>query len=99
MQPVLILLLAAAVIAGAAWHFQRGRSMLAAWAARHGYALLSADRCVFWTGPFWWRAGKDNLVYRVRVRDRDGLERSGYARCGGVFLGMLSDQVTVEWDG
>jgi hypothetical protein len=98
MQLVLILLLAVALIAGTVWHFRRGRTMLADWAAREGVELLSAERCMFWTGPFWWRTGKDNIVYRVRVRGRDGRERSGYARCGGLFLGMLSDQVTVVWD-
>ena len=98
MMPLFFLLLIALVIAASIAHHKRGRSMLEDWAARNGFALISAEECWLWRGPFWLRSGKGNVVYRVTVRDRDGLQRSGYVRCGGFFLGMWSDAVAVEWD-
>ena len=80
------------------WHFSRGRSLLDAWAAREGLTIVSAEYRWFWRGPFWWRSGDGNAVYRIVVRDPRRGTRSGYARCGGLFLGMWSDAVAVEWD-
>ena len=96
-----ILLIAAVVglaLLGTSWHFSRGRALLDRWAAREGFVLESADYCWFWRGPFWWRSGEGNAVYRVVVRDRDGIVRRGHARCGGLFFGMWSDEVAVVWD-
>jgi len=45
-----------------------------------------------------WFTGNRQDVYRVTVRTADGGIRSGYVRCGGFWMGMLSDKVTVEWD-
>ena len=98
MIPLIVLLFTALAIAATIAHYRRGRSMLADWAVRNGFELISAEQCWFWRGPFWWRSGDGNVVYRVTVRDPDGGTRRGYVRCGSLFLGMWSDAVAVEWD-
>ena len=37
--------------------------------------------------------------YAFLVRDPRFGTRRGYARCGGLFTGLWSDEVAVEWDG
>jgi hypothetical protein len=78
--------------------FQRAATMIRDWAAREGLELVDKEYCWFWPGPFLFRKSKGQMVYRVRVRDADGQEYSGYVRLGGWFLGMWSDEVAVEWD-
>jgi hypothetical protein len=34
----------------------------------------------------------------VSLKDLDGHVRTGFVRCGGYWLGMLSDDVDVRWD-
>ena len=98
-MPILfILVLVILVVLSTSWHSSRGRELLDGWAAREGYVLETAEYCWFGRGPFWWRSGKGNVVYRVVARDREGVVRHGYVRCGGMFLGLLSDEVAVAWD-
>ena len=99
MQILFFLALIVVAVLATSWRGSRGRDLLAGWAAREGYELESADYCWFWHGPFWWRSGKGQVVYRVVVRDREGVVRRGYVRLGGMFLGLLSDEVAVIWDG
>ncbi|HKB39202.1 MAG TPA: hypothetical protein VKD72_22380 [Gemmataceae bacterium] len=101
-QPVLLILLIVVAVgisvAAMVWRYQRADQMLRDWAGREGYQLLSASQCWFWRGPYWFRTTKSQMVYRVTVRDQYGEVRSGYARLGGWFLGMWSDEVDVTWD-
>ena len=80
------------------WHFSRSRRMLNDWAARNGFELMSCEYCWLWRGPFFFRSSKGQAVYRILVRDAQGRQRSGYARCGGWLWGLLTDQVNVRWD-
>lgn len=98
MMLVFLVLMGGLAIAACAAQHVRGRNMVRDWAYREGMELIAADLCWFWRGPFWLRSGKGNLVYRVLVRDAAGDMHSGYVRCGGLFLGMLSDEIAVEWD-
>jgi hypothetical protein len=80
------------------WHFRRSGRMVERWAADNGYRLLGEEYRWFLRGPFWWRTGNGMAVYHVTVQDASGRVREGYVRCGGWFLGLLSDQVAVEWE-
>ena len=80
------------------WYFTRSRNMVEQWARDNGLELIEAERRWFRRGTFWWRTGKGQEVFRVTIRDGSGQVRSGYVRVGGFFLGLLSDQVNVEWD-
>ncbi len=81
-----------------AWHFSRSRSLLEQWAAANGYRIISAQYRNLVRGPFFWTTSKGQTVYRVTVEDADGRQRDGWVRCGGWFLGLLSDRVQVRWD-
>ena len=81
-----------------AWGTSRGTSLLEGWAQSHGLQILSQEECLFFKGPFFWTSSKGQRVYRVSVRDREGFDRQGYVRCGGFWLGMMSDNVEVRWD-
>lgn len=79
------------------WHFDRSRRVLEQWASGNGYQLLYSEYRHLRKGPFLLRAGRGHAVYYVTVRDESGRTRSGYVRCGSWWLGLWSDQVTVEW--
>jgi hypothetical protein len=79
------------------FHFSRAKSILEQWAETNGFELLSSERRWF-GGTFWWRKSKGQEVYYVTIRTPDGQIRKGWVRCGGWFLGILSDQADVEWD-
>jgi hypothetical protein len=96
--PILVLVLLVCVLALWGWHFSRSRKMLEQWAHANGLTLIGVERRFLRRGPFWWRTNKGQEVFRVTVRDGSGQVRSGYVRVGGWFLGLLSDQVTVEWE-
>lgn len=80
------------------WHFSRAATLLGRWAASNGFRVLEQERLLFFRGPFFWTTGKGQEVYRVTVEDTEGRVRRGHVRCGGYFLGMLSDNVEVRWD-
>jgi hypothetical protein len=80
------------------WYFTRSLSMVEQWARDNGLTLVEVERRYMFHGPFWWRTGKGQAVFRVTVRDASGQVRHGYVRVGGFFLGLLSDQVEVEWE-
>jgi hypothetical protein len=81
-----------------AWSFSRSRSLLEQWAADNGFEILEREYRTFRRGPFFWTSSKNQAVYHVKVRDREGNVRSGWVRCGGWFLGLLSDQTEVRWE-
>ena len=94
---VFILIIAVAVPLWV-WYFNRSRELVSEWASYNRLTLVSVERKLFWLGPFWWRTGKGQAVFRVTVRDEAGRRRSGYVRVGGFWSGLLCDQVTVVWD-
>ena len=80
------------------WGSSRGTSLLEGWASSAGLEILRQEECWFFKGPFFWTSSKSQRVYRVTVRDGAGRTRSGYVRCGGYLMGMMSDNVDVRWD-
>ena len=80
------------------WHFTKSAKMLEEWARANGFRLLAKEYRWFAKGPFFWRSGKNHAVYRITVQDRLGQVHHGWARCGGWFLGIWTNQVEVRWD-
>jgi hypothetical protein len=78
------------------WHWFRSRVLLKEWAKEHGYELVKMSIPWFKFSPFY--VSKHQEVYQIKVRDHSGRERSGWAKCGGFWLGFLVDKVEVEWD-
>jgi len=95
---LLVVLFFVFVISMMVWHFSRSRKMVEQWANDNCMELIEAERRFLRRGTYWWRTNKGQEVFRITVRDSSGQVRRGYVRVGGWFLGMLSDQVNVEWD-
>ncbi len=86
------------VIGSLAWHFSRSREVLEQWAEEQGFELLHREYRNLIRGPFFWTTSRGQTVYYVRVRDQQGVERSGSVRCGGWFLGLLTNPAEVRWE-
>lgn len=80
------------------WHSSRSNSVLEQWAEDNGFEILSSEYCHFFRGPFFWTTSKGQTVYYVKVRTSSGHVRTGWVRCGGFFLGLLSDAAEVRWE-
>jgi hypothetical protein len=78
-------------------HISRSWKIVKQWAHDNDMELIEVQRRFLRRGPYWC-TGNCQDVFRVTVRDGSGQERSGYVRVGGWLLGLLSDQVDVEWD-
>lgn len=95
---LLVVAVVAVGVAFLAWTFRRGDAMLDRWAAENNFRLLESEYRWFAKGPFFWRSSKGQTVYRIAVEDQAGEVHRGWARCGGWFLGLWTDQVDVRWD-
>jgi hypothetical protein len=80
------------------WKNSRGSAFLDQWASRCRYRIISREFRYFFKGPFFWTSSNAQVVYYVTIEDGLGRVRSGWVRCGGYFLGLLSDDVEVQWD-
>jgi hypothetical protein len=80
------------------WHYSRSASLLDQWADQNGYRLVSREYRHLFKGPYFWTSSRGQTVYRIVAEDGHGHQRSGWARCGGWFFGLLSDNVEVRWD-
>ena len=78
-------------------HITRSQKLLKHWADENGYEFLHVEHRMFRKGPFVW-SSRGQTVYRVEVRDEQGLERKGWVRCGSWWAGVLGDQVEAKWD-
>lgn len=82
------------------WHWFRSKSLLQEWAKKNGLVLIKMNLNLFnfrIFSPFLF-VSKHQEVLRIRVRDHNGRERNGWAKCGGFWLGFLVNKVEVEWD-
>jgi hypothetical protein len=86
------------VIAYIAWHFSRSRFILEHWADRQGFQILYSEYRNLFRGPFFWTTSRGQTVYYVKVRDKRGIQRSGWVRCGGWLFGLMTDKAEVRWE-
>jgi hypothetical protein len=94
---VFVLTLIGSVVAALAWQ-SRSQSLMVRWAAQHGYQILHYEYRTFRRGPFFWTTSRGQTVYYVEVLDGQGERHKGWLRCGGWFVGLLSNQVEVRWE-
>jgi hypothetical protein len=80
------------------WYFRRSRLVLQQWAAANGFEITHFEFRSLRTGPFFWTGSGKEAVYYVRVRGKDGRERSGWVRCGTFWVGLFSDRAEVRWE-
>jgi hypothetical protein len=89
------------VVAASWWFDRRSKIILKKWADENGFDIVEKrQRYMFFTGPFrFWTNGRNQVVYFLRIRDRGGHERSGWARCGAYFGGVFfSNKIEIRWD-
>jgi hypothetical protein len=83
------------------WFDRRSKIILRNWAKKNEFEILQSEqRYLFFTGPYkFWTNSRNQIIFFLRVRDRQGHERSGWIRCGSYFGGVFfSDQIEVRWD-
>ncbi len=85
------------ILATTLWRSSRSRQVLDSWAAKNGFQIIRRENRWCFRGPFAWSRSRCQTVYFVTVLDKDGLERSGWVRCGGWFTGLWSDAAEVRW--
>jgi hypothetical protein len=91
----------AAFIGWLCFYAWRVRSVLRAWAAEGGFQIVRFEkRNLTGRGAFnWWTNSPEQIIYHLRVRDKEGRERIGWVRCGSYFGGVLfSNKVEVKWE-
>jgi hypothetical protein len=95
----IFMLLAIMFIAGTMlFTYSRAYAILNTWAAQNGYEIIERRQAWLSRGPFFWTSNKNQVVFRVTVRDRYGATRHGWVRVGHWLLGMITDDATVIWD-
>ncbi|HEX5269085.1 MAG TPA: hypothetical protein VFW33_01295 [Gemmataceae bacterium] len=94
--PVLVVVVGIAILS---WSWRGGRAddLVTGWAEKNGYRVVDCSYCWFWKGPFVLTTSKSQMVYYVTFEDAGGRRRRAYVRCGGWFMGMMSDNVEVAW--
>ncbi len=80
------------------WSRSRSVRMIEQWAVENDLKLVSASHCWFKIGTPFWASNKNHTLYYITVQDEDDHILSGFALCGGFFMGLLSDRVEVKWD-
>lgn len=85
------------VVFSSAWHWVRSKFLLKKWAEANGFELVKMDYSWPQLSPFLF-ISRHQEVYHIKVRDQRGRERSGWAKCGGYWLGFVVNKVEVEWD-
>lgn len=91
LTPILLLLVWGVV------RLRRGRAAVRAALVRDRYDIVRMQFRWFSHGPFSWTTMRAEAVYRLRVRDQAGRERTGWARWGrrGPFA---PDTLELRWD-
>jgi hypothetical protein len=80
------------------WQYRRADSKLRDWVRRCNYELLDKrDASPLGTGPKARSASNKQVVYQVTISDENGIRRSALIKIGSPTLGMLSDDLIVEW--
>lgn len=95
-----LLILMALVVGGTlTWATtRRAESMIQRWADGNGYQIVQLEWRWFRLGPYFWKASKNQMVYRVEIIDWNGNPAQCWIRCGSWLLGVLSDEIDVTWD-
>ncbi|HET6248242.1 MAG TPA: hypothetical protein VFE47_11135 [Tepidisphaeraceae bacterium] len=96
--PLVLLVFTALVIGGIFWRSKRKKTLRDRWAARQGVLLLEFEERSLMRGPFWWRTGRGQVVYRILAQSPDGQTASGWLKLGGWPFGLFIDAAEVRWD-
>jgi hypothetical protein len=79
----------------------RARAVLRAWEAKSGFKIVRFEpKNIRRRGPFsWWTTSRHQIIYHLRVLDREGRERLAWVRLGSYFGGIFfSNKAELKWD-
>ena len=79
------------------WQFTKSDSLIENWAIENSYQILKQENRLLRRGPFFWTTTKGQVVYYVLLLDPQGNKRNAWVRCGSFWLGVLSDDVEIQW--
>ena len=79
------------------WLSGRSKVLIEKWASENGLELIHLESRWFRKGPYFWKSSKSQLVYFVTLLSH-GQTRTAYIRCGGFWVGPLSDQIDITWE-
>lgn len=97
MPAIAFLIVLSAVVLQGVYRFSKARRLVREWAETRGVRIVSMHWEVFPSGPVASAAFGKHIVYDVSFVDTDGQSRRCWAKCGGWWLGLLSDTVEVVW--
>ena len=81
------------------WQQRRAEQLIEQWAKRHSYRVLEQEeRTALGEGPMNRYAKNKAIVHAVKVADPDGKIRRARLTVGSPDMGVLSEQVSVEWE-
>lgn len=96
MDAIQVLLMLFAVIA---LHIAWAKRRIRQWAIRKNYKIIKCKICLINLGPFsYFGTSGGQSVFKIEAVSFDGKIRTGYARAGGFFFGLLRERVEVKWD-
>jgi hypothetical protein len=78
--------------------YQRSLAILRQWARLYHVEIVHAEFRWFFHGPYTFLLSRWQTVFRVKVRNHAGFERTGWVRCGGFWSGWLGNSAEVKWD-
>lgn len=80
-------------------HVTWARYRIKQWAARNGYTIVKCNICLFNIGPFsYFGTSGGQSVFKIVAMSPEGKRRTGFARAGGFFFGLIRKRVEVKWD-
>lgn len=80
-------------------HIVWAKKRMASWAIRNNYTIEKCNLCLFNIGPFsYFGTSGGQYIFKIEAISAEGKRRTGYARAGGFFFGLLRSRVEVKWD-
>ena len=80
-------------------HIKWAKKRILNWAAQNNYKIKKCSICFFNIGPFsYFGTSGGQYIFKIEAINYEGKTRTGYARAGGFFFGLLRDRVEVKWD-
>lgn len=80
-------------------HIIWAKRRLKQWAQRNNYTINKCKMCLINIGPFsYFGTSGGQSIFKIEAVNSEGEIRTGYARAGGFFFGLLRDRVEVKWD-
>jgi len=80
------------------WQYRTAEARLLSWAERSELTVIEQHRAnPLGTGPMTRSTNNKQVIYRVVVASRSGERRSAIVRIGSPTVGVLSEEMAVEW--